>query len=65
MYKILYIRYMVHVYNPLYTLHGACIQSPVSILRDPKGSRPDGACEVSCQAVWYNFVMMVPPVQNT
>jgi hypothetical protein len=30
----------------VYTLHGACIQTSVLILYDPKRSRPDGACGV-------------------
>lgn len=34
----------------VYTLHGACIQTPVSILYDPKRPRSVGACDV-CR-VW-------------
>jgi hypothetical protein len=29
----------------VYVLYVACIQTPASILYDPKRSRPDGACE--------------------
>jgi hypothetical protein len=33
-------------FTVLYTLHGACTQTSVSILYDPKRPRPDRACEV-------------------